>query len=95
MVSNTNLKTLFWNHVMESEENPDAAFDPYETLDLVEEFTALAADGVIPGIDEEQDFPNEDLVEFENRVYHAIGLHVVYVPSEDSGSSRTATWARA
>lgn len=93
MITSANLKTLFWSYVMASEQNPDAAFDPYETLDLVEEFTALAADGEITGVNPERDFPDEDLVAFEERVYAAINLHVSVVPSEDAGSERTASWA--
>lgn len=93
MISNANLKTLFWNYVMLNEQNPDAAFSPEEMLDLVEEFTAFAADGEVAGINPERDFPNEDLVAFEERVYDAIGLNVVCVPSEDSGMSREAAWA--
>lgn len=90
MISNDKLKSLFWDYAGTNQldlEHPVAA------LDAVEEFTALAADGEIAGVSPEQDFPDNDLVDFENRVYHAIGLHVVYVPSEDSGSSRRAEWS--
>lgn len=95
MMPKPGLKTIFWNYVMAGEENPDAAFSPYEALDLVEEFVAAMADDEIEQLDSDRELGplNNDLVAYEERVYEAIGLHVTYVPEEDSGMSRTASWA--